>query len=132
MARRWFDTGADTRLRLEPCSAVATGICCVHRGGPGRLAECPTAAVPLYRPDHALRASPVGHRRISQQTLTHGSKLRVRVTWARKTVPAWPDPNRRSNHPASPHRLLVCNLAFGAAMGESTTTASGGDKPAHF
>ena len=46
-------------LRLEPCSAVVTGVLGVHRGVPGRLAECPTAAEFLSRPDHALRASPV-------------------------------------------------------------------------
>jgi len=36
-----------TRVPLpgpELCSAVMTGILGVHRGDPGRLAECPTAA----------------------------------------------------------------------------------------
>ena len=34
----------DLHLRLEPCSAVVTGVLGVHRDDPGRLAECPTAA----------------------------------------------------------------------------------------
>src|SRR5687768_12944181 len=53
----------EVHLRLEPCSAVVTGILGVHRGVPGRLAECPTAAEFQSRPDHALRVSPVELRR---------------------------------------------------------------------
>src|SRR5690606_16571780 len=46
----------------EFCSAVVTGVLGVHRGVPGRLSECPTAAECQSRPDHALRVSPVALR----------------------------------------------------------------------
>src|SRR6187399_658523 len=53
----------------------------------------------------------------ARQTPARDSKLRLRATWTRKAPSAWPGGGRRLPHPASPLRLLVCNLAFGAAMG---------------
>ena len=102
--------------RLELGSAVVTGILGVHRECPGRLLSAPPPqTIVLTKPRSSRFPSPIpfGDRK---HTLASGSKLRRQATWTCRTFPAWPGPNRRSNHPASLPQLLVCNLACGAAM----------------
>ena len=113
--------GLGTRLRLEPCSAVVTGICGVHRGAPGRLriAPPPQGSCPDQTTLFAfLQSNPFGG---AEHEPLHGSKLRRRLTYHRQTFPAWPEDNRRRPHPASPHQSLVMISLLGAAMGEFYT-----------
>ena len=104
--------------RLEPCSAVVTGVLGVHRGSPGRLDR--NAPPPQDRcPDQAtLFAFPQSDPfERAEHKRAHGSKLRRRLTCVRQTFPAWPDPDRHPNHPASPHQSLVMISLLGAAIG---------------
>ena len=117
----------EVHLRLEPCSAVVTGICGVHRGVPGRLriAPPPQDRCPDQATLFALPQSDPGGG-VEHEPL-RGSKLRRRGTWARQTFPAWPGPDRHPNHPASLHQSLVMISRLVRRWGESTPGRSCGD-----
>jgi len=109
--------GVDTHSRLELGSAVVTGVLGVHRDCPGRFRNAPPPQSPCLDRTTLfalLQSDPVGP---TQQSPARGSKLRRRLTWVRRTFPAWPGARRHVPHPASLPQLLVCNLARGAAMG---------------
>ena len=100
----------------EFCSAVVTGILGVHRGVLGRLRIAPP---PQDRcPDQTLlfavlQSDPGGG---AEHEPLHGSKLRLRVTWARKTFPAWPEERRPPlTQPRHPDRSFA-TIASGVAM----------------
>ena len=114
-------------LRLEPCSAVVTGVLGVHRGVPGRFRSAPP---PQDRcPDQAtLFAFPQSDPfERAEHKRAHGSKLRRRGTCARQTFPAWPGSNRHPNHPASLHQSLVMISHLVRRWGESTLGRERGD-----
>ncbi len=116
-AHRWFDTGsknappAGARLRRRDQGFGRSP------GGSGRLRNAPPPQGPCLDRTTLfalLQSDPVGP---AQQSPARGSKLRRRLTWVRRTFPAWPGARRHVPHPASLPQLLVCNLACGAAMG---------------
>ena len=110
--------------RPEPGSAVATGILGVHAGDFGafvyRNAPPPQRALRDQTALFTLLQSHAGDR--TRGTRGHGSKLRLRVTWARKTSRLGlgrPTPP----HPAPPPRPLVCNRRFGGGDAASLAGA---------
>ena len=131
---RWFECrpGGKSPGRLEPCSAVVTGVLGVHRDSPGRLRNAPPPQS-ANRDQTTLFAFLQSHSfDHSRLTPGHGSKLRRRLTCVRQTFPAWPDPDRHPNHPASPHQSLVMISLSVRRWGESTLSQTRGDKPTHF